>query len=220
MKRVVIFGASRGLGGALARVACESGAAVKGWARDRSRLQTMSSQYPGFTFGVADLSREEGQLAAVTDALEYGYDRAICVLGGGPFGHFHVRPWGAHVWATQVSYLFQARLIHAMASAPARVPLIVVGSSVAERAADPCAASYCAAKHALLGLVQSVQRENPDWDLRLFSPGYMDTDMLPWNAAVRQKGVYDPLVVARDLWSWGDAPDKGGHKVYPPHPGC
>ena len=110
-------------------------------------------------------------------------------------------------------------MLHALVSAKAPIPqVILVGSSVAESAADPKAASYCAAKHALRGLFLSLREEYPDWDLRLFSPGYMDTDMLPPHALVRKKGVHDPARVASDLWSWALTADRGAHWVYPIHP--
>jgi NAD(P)-dependent dehydrogenase (short-subunit alcohol dehydrogenase family) len=105
-----------------------------------------------------------------------------------------------------------------LAEARRFVPVILLGSAVAEASADPGAASYCAAKHALKGLIASLRAEIPAWDLRLFSPGYMDTEMLPGNAAARRQGVYSPARMARELWDWSLTPDIGGHKLYPRHP--
>ena len=86
-----------------------------------------------------------------------------------------------------------------------------MGSSVAEDKADPGAASYAAAKHALKGLLESVILEKPDLDVRLFSPGYMDTGMLPQNAWPRQQGLAeDPDAVARRLWQWSNSAVKCG----------
>lgn len=90
-----------------------------------------------------------------------------------------------------------------------------IGSSIAEAKPDPGAASYAAAKHALKGLIQSVQSEseellkkkslhpqkNLEWTIKLFSPGYMDTRMLPPQSWPRQVSglVKDPKDVSIEL---------------------
>ncbi|MBK7960771.1 MAG: hypothetical protein IPK04_05925 [Bdellovibrionales bacterium] len=66
---------------------------------------------------------------------------------------------------------------------------IFIGSQIAERNPDINAASYTAAKHALLGIISTLQKEALEGkdtkkaslahDLRLFSPGYMNTSLLP-----------------------------------------
>ncbi|MBX3020792.1 MAG: SDR family NAD(P)-dependent oxidoreductase [Bdellovibrionales bacterium] len=219
MDRAVIFGASRGLGAELAKQACAAGYPVLGWGRKEKALAEQRERDPLFEYRVADFSKSFGQDEAIRYLLgSEPFSKVFLVVGGGPYGLFQERDWPSHEWALQVSFIFQARVIHALLAARRLEQLILVGSSVAESAADPQAASYCAAKHALRGLYASVRAETPDWDLRLFSPGYMDTEMLPKNAAVRSKGVYSPSVVAGELWTWSLTADYGGHRVYPPHP--
>ncbi|MES3039325.1 MAG: SDR family NAD(P)-dependent oxidoreductase, partial [Bdellovibrionota bacterium] len=90
----------------------------------------------------------------------------------------------------------------------------VVGSAVAEQKADPGAAMYSASKHALCGLVHSIQKEEIPFDLRLFSPGYMDTGMLPPQAWPRKEPglVKDAKVLAQKLIEWyGDSTQSMGH---------
>ena len=72
---------------------------------------------------------------------------------------------------------------------------------MAEDKADPLAGSYAAAKHALRGLVDSVNSEQEsEIKLLLFSPGYMQTDLLPSNSRPRQDGLAEsPRVVAARL---------------------
>lgn len=209
MKRAVILGASRGLGAQLATYARAEGWDVTGLSRK------VQAQGAGFTAILADFTKAEGQETVLQHVLQNPFKKLFYVAGGGPFGLFHERSWKDHQWALEVSFLFPAKLLHALACAGRFQQTIIVGSSIAESDADPMAASYAAAKHALKGLVLSLRQEYPQWDLRLFSPGYMDTDMLPPNAAVRKPGVYDPAVVARELWTWALAADKSGHKVYP-----
>lgn len=222
MNRVVILGASRGLGAELVKyigtLVATEGHQVMGFARKELALARLKAEVAGFDFRVADFASPTGQQSVLSYLAEEPVDRVICMAGGGPYGLFQEQAWKNHQWAWEVSFIFPARVAHAL-SLQARPPqLIFVGSAVAESAADPKAASYCAAKHALKGLFLSLRAEAPSWDVRLFSPGYMDTDMLPANAAVRHKGVYAPAQVARDLWQWSTTSDESGHRLYPAHP--
>jgi short-subunit dehydrogenase len=221
MDRVVILGASRGLGAELARVAAQSGVSVMGFSRKASTLQALAKELENFNFQAADFSKPESQTTVLDYLTSQPIARVFYVAGGGPFGPFHKREWKDHQWAWDVSFLFAARVAHALRQARLNAQLILVGSAVAEAAVDPGAASYSAAKHALKGLFLALRAENPEWDVRLFSPGYLDTEMLPANAAVRQKGVYEARVIAQELWDWStqpQSPDDSGHKLYPVHP--
>lgn len=189
-----------------------------GFGRKKERLAALREKFPLFSYGVADFSKPASQDEVLSEAVAHDYSKIFYVAGGGPYGPFQAREWRDHDWALQVSFLMPARLLHALLKAERKPQVILIGSSVAETMGDPGAASYCAAKHALRGLWASLRAENPGWDLRLFSPGYMDTEMLPQNAQVRAQGVYDPAQVARELWLWTLAADESGHRVYPKHP--
>jgi short-subunit dehydrogenase len=219
MDRAVIFGASRGLGAELAKYISSRGETVTGFARKESLLKNLQTELPFFDYHVADFADSFGQEHALRFVLENNdVNKVFCVAGGGPYGFFHERAFKDHEWAWQVTYVFAARLMHGILASKRRPQVILLGSSVAESEADPRAASYCAAKHALRGLFMSLREEQPDFDLRLFSPGYMDTALLPVNAAARKRGVYDPKVVAQELWTWSLTGEIGGHRVYPRHP--
>jgi short-subunit dehydrogenase len=81
-----------------------------------------------------------------------------------------------------------------------------VGSAIAELKPDPKAASYAASKSGLHGFVSSLQDELKESAMKigLFSPGYMDTEMLPSTASVRRNGarINAPLLAAEDLLRW------------------
>lgn len=218
MERAVIFGASRGLGAALACHLCTLGYPVVGWGRKQAALSAIRAKYPLFAYQIADFSKSEGQDQALSYLIEQNYDRVFCVVGGGPYGPYAERSWDAHSWAWQVTYVFAARVLHTLSAAHRFPQVVLVGSSIAESAPDPGAASYAAAKHALVGLYSSLRIEMPDWDIRLFSPGYMNTEMLPANAPVRKYGVYEPVGLAEELWTWSLSADIGGHRMYPKHP--
>lgn len=219
MDRAVILGASRGLGAELVREISNSSFSAFGFGRKEPALQALKDRHPLFDYRIADFSLRHGQEEVIRFLLQENFSKIFCVAAGGPYGLFQEREWKDHQWAWEVSFVFHARVLHALLAAQKlQTQVIVIGSSIAESEPDPQAASYCAAKHALKGLVRTLRVENPSWDLRLFSPGYMDTEMLPRHAAVRQQGVYDPARVAHELWLWSLSADDTGHKVYPKHP--
>ena len=215
--RIAILGASRGLGLELTQVAQKWGEVL---AISRRIEQSFALGSSGVKKLNADFSVSEGQQKALRALSEFAPTKIFYVAGGGPFGRFLEKDWSAHDWALQVTFLFPAQMVHSLCKQYPKCQVVLVGSSVAENQGDPLAASYSAAKHALLGLYRSIRLEAPELDLRLVSPGYMDTQMLPKTAEVRKKGVWDPKIVAQELWQWSLGPDIGGHKVYERHPSC
>ncbi len=218
MDRILILGASRGLGAELVKQICAAGYPAVGFGRKQPQLARLREEWPLFEYQLADFAATAGQNLVLSSVLAENFSKIFYVAGGGPFGLYSQREWKDHQWAWEVTFQFPARLLHVLANAKSESQVTMVGSAVAESSPDPLAASYSAAKHALLGLVHSLRAERPEWDLRLFSPGYMDTELLPKNAAVRQLGVFSPSDMARDLWLWSLRADDIGHKVYPRHP--
>ena len=118
----------------------------------------------------------------------------IYCAGGGPYGPFHKKKWSDHWWSLATTFLYPAELLHHLLSCfenwPNLQQVTFVGSAVAESEPDPLAASYAAAKHALKGLITTIQKENrlrPK--ILLFSPGYMQTDLLPATSWPKQQGL-------------------------------
>lgn len=213
MSRGVIFGASRGLGREFLKLAQDSS--------EFNELLVISRKSPlslteKSRFLSVDLSDPTQQLECLTSLGVYSPSRVFYFVGGGPYGLFQEKKWNAHQWALEVSFIFPARLIHFIKSnCPEVGQLVLVGSAIAENKADPMAASYSAAKHALRGLVYSIRAESPLFDLRLYSPGYMDTDMLPKGSRARSEGlsILRPQEVALDLWNWAKEPNAEFHRV-------
>ncbi len=223
MEKVAILGASRGLGAELAVRAVTYAESVYLMARKvdllKSLEQSFSKEFPDKQVLIesADFSKEAGRDFALNALREYSPTKIFYVAGGGPYGLFKEKDWKDHRWSFDVSFNFAAQTLHM--ALQELVPrglkqFVFVGSAIAENRPDPQAASYAASKHALVGLVKSVQAEMPYFDLRLFSPGYMDTDLLPMNAWPRQVGepLIDPVVAAEELWSWSvDERYRGDH---------
>lgn len=139
----------------------------------------------------------------------FGATHLIYFAGGGPYGFFQDKKWSDHQWSLQTTFLYPAELLHSILADPGSWPglkkIVLIGSAVAEDKADPRASSYSAAKHALRGLVSSVQEEIKTQgkglpQVLLFSPPYMQTDLLPAHSHPRLSDrAENPEVVARRL---------------------
>ena len=181
----VLLGASRGLGKAFAEV---SPVPVQIWSR---RVENSW-----------DFSRQEDFEEKFMRMMQFEPSRIFYFAGGGPHGLFESKNWRDHDWSWNVNFVFPARLLHAVLRHPGSVKQITfMGSAIADADPDPLAASYCAGKHALRGLIESVRAEAPrKVDVRLFRPPYMKTDLLPANSAPVFRGEAQlPSTVAAQI---------------------
>lgn len=207
--KFILLGASRGLGWATYL--------QLGQAYPKSKFvlvaRKMSKRRPDLPSDLArnteifdiDFTKSEALDQMMALVTEHQPTTLIYFAAGGPFGTFQTKKWADHQWAMDVSFLFPARLIHSLMNQPELKlkNLICIGSAIAENQPDPGAASYCAAKHALAGLIQTLQKENTSpFQIQLFSPGYMKTDLLPENSWPRKQGLAEPAeIVAQSLIS-------------------
>ncbi len=225
-----LLGCSRGLGGAfidlLVRQRPQDSACC--WARHWSSADDESQPYtqPGWHFLQADFANVVDQARVLSELSRLPVDRLIYFAGGGPFGLYEKKAWKDHHWALQVSLVFPSRLLHHTLAEKGVRQCVFIGSSIAEAAPDPLASSYAAAKHGLRGLITSVQEENlqrPEAvDVRLFSPGYMNTKLLPLNAKLRLSdagALWEPQVVASRLLEFCLSPAGRNSVLSPRGPG-
>lgn len=193
----LMLGASRGLGLSVAEAAAElpevSEIALVS-RRSLSAPATSLLKAKSFMSFQSDFTNESGWEKLVEDVLYFQADRLFYFAGGGPYGSFEVKNWQDHNWAFKLNFLFPAFLLHHLLNKKASIKQIsFIGSAIAESKPDPLASSYSASKHALKGLITSVQVEGSKTDksnisdIRLFSPGYMDTTLLPKHAWPRQQ---------------------------------
>lgn len=185
--KFILLGASRGLG----------------WAT----YQALQKKYPAAEFFLVSRRIGDGHFKSlkydfskeltaefISEIVAFHPTSIIYFAAGGPYGNFQDKKWTDHEWALKVSFLFPSHLLHHLMqiSIPSLKKFVVVGSAIAENKPDPGAASYCAAKHALKGLISTLQAENKSaFKLHLFSPGYIATDMLPSLSWPRQQGLAD-----------------------------
>lgn len=173
-KKILFLGGSRGFGAAVAQQ-CTSDSEISIVSRKTKPI-------------ALDFSKTESLEKLVPYIFEFKPNRIFYFAGGGPFGKFECKDWRDHQWALEVNFLFPARLLHKTLNEFSFVEqFVIIGSQIAEESAHPLGASYAAAKCAIKSMINSIVDEKPSLDIRLFSPGYMDTELLPKNAYPRRE---------------------------------
>lgn len=206
MEKWCLLGASRGLGKAFAIKAAQkykSELFLHLSARTRSGLENVRGEVESFSssceISTCDFTKDDACSKFLTELQQWRPNRIFYFAGGGPYGFYEKKEWKDHLWSLRLNLLFPAQLLHSSMNWEGVQQWVLVGSDVAESKPDPMASSYASGKHGLKGLVTSLQLESKR-DIRLYSPGYMDTDLLPPGALVRTtQRVESAEVVAQDL---------------------
>jgi short-subunit dehydrogenase len=195
--RYLILGASRGLGRAVFEILHRE-EPVSQFLLSSRRMETVSGLSRTEIFS-SDFSKFPPAVEAFERFLAFSPTHLIYCAGGGPFGYFGDKKIADHQWAINVNFLFPMYLLHAFSAQTTLRRALLVGSAVAEALPDPKAASYCAAKHALRGLVTTLQAEGQlPFSVSLFSPGYLDTELLPKNSMPRTQNLVENVSSAAE----------------------
>jgi short-subunit dehydrogenase len=200
--RWALLGCSRGLGRAFLELLQQREPSVPKLLIAR-KTELLKDFAPPAQIAKFDFADKETWPALLQEIQKFKPTRFVYFAGGGPFGNFASKSWKDHEWSLKVTFECPAFLLHSLWQDPNLKQLTFVGSQIAESDSDAGAASYCAAKHALKGLVTSVMEEKKEKDVRLFSPGYLETDLLPANAWPRQQSKVDsPKEAAEVMLNW------------------
>lgn len=205
-EKILILGARRGLGFEI----------LKLWKSrfpndEISASSRQSFEYLDTKTFRCDLTVNDDVENLLQTVTQLSPQKVFYIAGGGPYGRFSEKQWKDHQWSLQLTLLTPMRLLHHCLQQSFLEQFIVVGSSIAEAKPDPGAASYASAKHGLNGLLSSLQSET-DLDLRLFSPGYMKTSMLPQSAQLKINApIEDPALVAGQFIDWVQNPQASWH---------
>jgi short-subunit dehydrogenase len=188
--RYVILGASRGLGWAFYQNKFAAEPNSEFLLVSRKINESHRSDHQHVQICKNDFSVTPVSSNFLKVLKEFSPTYIVYCAGGGPYGHFENKKWSDHTWAINVNFMFPAELLHLISNDPESYrnlkSITFIGSKIAESNPDARAASYAAAKHALKGLVTTVQLESTlPFKVKLFSPGYILTDLLPLNSAPR-----------------------------------
>jgi 3-oxoacyl-[acyl-carrier protein] reductase len=178
-RRVLVGGASRGLGAAIAQVLAREGARIAAAARPSDDLTTLAASI-GASVVAVDLSTADGPSAAVahaTDALG-GLDGLVVNSGGPPAGTFDQIDEAAWQRAIDGTLHGSMRLIRAALPALGRgrdpAILIILSSSVREPV--PGLVTSNVLRPALNGLIKTLVGEIVPVRINGIAPGRFDTE--------------------------------------------
>lgn len=195
-RRVLVTGASSGIGEATARALAGAGARVALVARRADRLDALAAELPGAVAVPADLTDDDAAAAAVDTAADRlgGLDALVNAAGvfdAGPVTSFPDDPGDAPApttpdqWRRMFELNVVALLVLTRAAAPHLLgganPVVVNVSSMSGRRVPTAAgAVYAATKHAVHAVSDGLRMELAPRGVRVatVAPGFTDTAIL------------------------------------------
>lgn len=213
-KRVVITGASRGLGRLLAHAFSHAGARVALVARAEKDLKEVGDELPGPTLVLNGDVTDEELNETVADAVVAawgGLDVWICNAGISPIvaGPLATDP---SVWRAVLDVNLTGAFLGARAAARVMGEggrLIFTGSVLGERPREGLAA-YSASKAGLVGMAKALALDLAPAGItvNVVAPGWFDSPLAQkWKSNPKlESGVLDHTAQRR----WGDATDLAG----------
>ena len=183
--RILLTGASGGLGRELARQLALAGAQLLVAGRDTARLAELTGTLPTECSSVrADLNRPEGVAAVAGAAREFGINVLINNAGVGGFGLFDRQPWTNIDEILATNLVAPLRLTHALLpwlKAQPEAAIVNIGSTFGSLP-FPGFTAYSSAKAGLRGFSQALRRELADTAVAVIhlAPRAIDT---PLNSA-------------------------------------
>jgi short-subunit dehydrogenase len=183
--RILLTGASGGLGRELAQQLAAAGAQLLLAGRDTARLAALTGTLQTECSSVrADLNRSEGIAAVTGAAREFGINVLINNAGIGGFGLFDRQDWSCVDEVLDTNLVAPLRLTHAMLpwlKAQPEAAIVNIGSTFGSLP-FPGFAAYSAAKAGLRGFSQALRRELADTSVAIIhlAPRAIDT---PLNSA-------------------------------------
>ncbi|MCP3128608.1 SDR family NAD(P)-dependent oxidoreductase [Shewanella sp. KJ2020] len=183
---ILITGASSGLGAALAARYAKENTPLTLTGRDSKRLQTVANALSpfssqGITAITADLAREQS-IAALFDGLTQAPKTVIHCAGSGYFGAIETQRASDIQSLLENNVTSTILLVRELVQRyKERAVTVVIVMSTAALAAKAGESTYCAAKWAVRGFVESVRLELKNSPMKLIAvyPGGMDTGFWP-----------------------------------------
>src|SRR5476651_695547 len=210
-RRILITGASSGIGKALAQQLAPLGAKLILAARSEDKLKALADSLPGAVAVPADITNDADRQRLFDRAVEVfgGLDILINNAGIASWAHFADSTEAILRQIMEVNFFAPAELIRK--AIPILVngtqPAVVNVSSMCGRRAMPAWSEYSASKYALCGLTEALRGELSrfDIDVLLMVPGLTRSDFSEHFLLARGRMKIDfgkgmaPEQVARDI---------------------
>jgi 3-oxoacyl-[acyl-carrier protein] reductase len=218
-KRILVGGASRGLGAAIAAAVAAEGARVAAVARESDALRETAARFGGLAVP-ADLAATDGPAWAVASAVGElgGLDGLVVNSGGPPLGTFADLDEAAWTKAIDGTLLAAIRLIRSALPAlrEGRDPAILIVLSSSVREPLPTIVSSNVLRPGLNGLIKSLVAEIAPIRINGIAPGRIDTARIRALDASLAEGSGRPVEAVRDanvaripLGRYGEPPEVG-----------
>ena len=186
--RILITGASSGIGHALAGLVAEAGARVAIAARSTDKLDDLARELTRRTGAevlsvTADITSEADRGRLLDTVVDHfgGLDVLVNNAGVASFGHFSSSSEEVMRRVMEVNFFAPAELIRAAIPhlTEGHQPAIVNVSSMCGRRGVPAWSEYSASKYALVGLTEALRGEMArfDIDVLLRVPGLTKTNL-------------------------------------------
>jgi len=199
-KRIFITGASSGIGAATARTLVNKGWQVAAFARNAAALEALKSELAEASGTlmpfVGDVTDPESVIAAVEQAVaEWGGLDAVIPNAG--LGYFDPLPQGKLAeWHEMVNININGVLTTLHATLPvlaANKGHVINIGSLAARQVFPNSGVYCATKHAVLALSESIRLEyRNDVAVTTINPGAVNTAFIDKTTNESLRADYRP----------------------------
>lgn len=209
--RVLLTGASSGIGRELAIQLVEQGAKVLALARREDRLEHLAREInrpDQFTFRVADVTNPQQRAEVIQSCRDHwnGLDVLLNNAGSGAIGPFVAADEARLRQVMEVNFFAPVELTRLALPLlrQGHKPMVVNVSSVLGHRAVPQKSEYCASKFALHGFSDALRAElvGDKIDVLLVSPSTTQTEFFDKVAGNTQKphgrfGAKSPAYVAR-----------------------
>jgi len=183
-RHALVTGGSRGIGRAVAKALAGAGATVTVLGRDRAALERVVSEKDAHGLVLADVTVPEAVEAAVREAASRHGPVDLLIANAGAAASAPFMKSGPDVFRRMLDInlhgvvnVTQAVLDTMMERGFGR---IVAVASTAGLKGYPYVSAYCAAKHAVVGLVRALALETAKTGVTVNAvcPGFTDTDLV------------------------------------------
>jgi NADP-dependent 3-hydroxy acid dehydrogenase YdfG len=186
-ERVLVLGASSGVGRDCAVLFARAGAKVYASARRAEKLAELAAEYPNIVYGTADATSRESMEACVADAQTKLGGVDILVYSTGT--NTPERAWTRltrEVWNELIEVNLNSAFTVTSALLPgmreAKKGLLIYVSSISGKYGDVSGAAYQASKRGMLGIAAAVRAEERQHGIRtcVVCPGLINSDFMQY----------------------------------------